>query len=257
MKIMMVPGARNEELIAKMNELREKDYVEMYDYFNELIADYGESVAYDTLYYACEDGDEMLASQTAYFEYMLFNDEREYYVERMLHDLTRKEWLENTISAAEKAIGEGKGFAAEYRIWYSGIRNDKHIIFAINEREEGWDYYILDSEYRSINDGVNDDPNATVGEVIRTLFEEFDIPGHDIREEKRDYDEVIAHYKEQLRQNKYTCCICGKEYYGYGNNPDPVNTDSGARCCDICNYGMVIPARIERMRTGMPMRLVS
>lgn len=257
MKIMMIPGERNEELIAKMKELRENDYDEMYDYFEELIADYGESVAYDTLYYACEDGDEMLASQTAYFEQMLFNDEREYYVERMLHDLTRKEWLENTISAAEKAIGEGQGFTAEYHIWYSGICDYKHIIFAINEREEGWDYYILDSKYRSIQDGVYDDSDMTVGEVIYVLFEEFDIPGHDIREEKLDYDEVIARYEEQLRQNKYTCCICGKECYGYGNNPDPVNPDSGARCCDICNYGMVIPARIERMRTGLPMRLVS
>ena len=158
MKIMMIPGTRNVELIEKMKELRENDYDKMYDYFEELIADYGESVAYDTLYYACEDGDEMLASQTAYFEHMLFNDEREYYVERMLHDLTRKEWLENTISAAEKAIGEGSGFAAEYRIWYSGIRGYKHIVFAINECEEGWDYYILDSEYQSIQDGVYDDP---------------------------------------------------------------------------------------------------
>ena len=199
MKIMMVPGARNEEVIAKMKELRENDYDEMYDYFDELIYDYGESVAYDTLYYACEDGEEMLASQTAYFEYMLFNDEREYYVERMLHDLTRNVWLENTISAAEKAIGEGKGFAAEYHIQHWDISGHEHLIFAINEHENGWDYYILDSEYRSVQDGVYDDPNATVGEVIRTLFEEFDIPGHDIREEKLDYDAVIARYEEQLR----------------------------------------------------------
>jgi len=108
MKIMMIPGERNEELIAKMKELRENGYDEMYDYFDELIDDYGESVAYDTLYYACEDGNEMLESQAAYFEQMLFDDEREYYIERMLHDLTRNEWLENTISAAEKAISEGK-----------------------------------------------------------------------------------------------------------------------------------------------------
>ena len=188
---------------------------------------------------------------------MLFNDEKEYYIERMLRDLTQKEWLENTISAAEKAISEGQGFAAEYHICYSSMRSHKRIIFAINESEDGWDYYIMDSKYQSIQDGVYDDPDMTVGEVIRALFEEFDIPGHDIREEKLDYDEVIARYEEQLRQNKYTCCIYGKESYGYGNNPDPINTDSGARYCDICNYGMVIPARIERMRAGLPMRKVS
>ena len=103
----------------------------------------------------------------------------------------------------------------------SGIRDYKHIIFAINECEEGWDYYILDSEYQSIQDGVYDDPDMTVGEVILVPFEE---------------DEVIARYEEQLRQNKYTCCIRSKECCGYGNNPDPVKTDSGARRCDICNY---------------------
>lgn len=257
MIIKLVPGTRNEELIAKMKELRENDYDAMYDYFDELIYDYGESVAYDTLYYACEEGEEMLASQAAYFEQMLFEDEREYYVERMQHDLTRKEWLENTISAVEKAISEGNGFAAEYRIWYSGIRDDKHIIFAISEHEDGWEYFVLDSKYRSIQDGIYDDPDMPVGEVIRILFDEFDLPGHEWREEKLDYDEVIARYEEQMHQEKYICCICGKTSYGYGNNPDPVNTDSGARCCDICNYGMVIPARIERMQAGLPMRLVS
>lgn len=36
---MMIPGERNEELIAKMKELRENDYDEMYNYFEELICD--------------------------------------------------------------------------------------------------------------------------------------------------------------------------------------------------------------------------
>ena len=95
----------------------------MYDCIDELIADYGESVTYDTLYYACECGDEMLARQTAYFEYMLFNDEREYYVECMTNDLLRKEWLENTISVVEKAIAGGQGFAAEYINAYEQVYN--------------------------------------------------------------------------------------------------------------------------------------
>lgn len=202
MKIMMIPGKRNEELIAKMKELREIDYDKMYDYFDELIADHGESVAYNTLYYACGDGDEMLASQAAYFENMLFNDEQEYYIKRMTHDLSRKEFFESTISDAEKAIGEGRGFAAEYRIWYSGIRDNKHIIFAINKCNEGWDYYILDSKYLSIQDGVYDNLDISVGEVIRILFEEYDIPGHDHIQEILDYNEVITHYEEQIQSDK-------------------------------------------------------
>lgn len=30
-----------------------------------------------------------------------------------------------------------------------------------------------------------------------------------------------------------TCCLCGCEIRGYGNNPEPL-TDNG-RCCDFCN----------------------
>ena len=46
------------------------------------------------------------------------------------------------------------------------------------------------------------------------------------------------------------CCICGKEFDGYGNNPYPVVGDifSGdERCCDECNDTIVIPARIMQM----------
>ena len=37
------------------------------------------------------------------------------------------------------------------------------------------------------------------------------------------------------------CSICGQEYYGYGNNAQPVNN---GRCCDECNRMAVIPMRI-------------
>lgn len=45
-----------------------------------------------------------------------------------------------------------------------------------------------------------------------------------------------------------TCCICGKEIKGYGNNPWPINNDVEARCCDDCNYNVVIPARIKDLK---------
>lgn len=44
---------------------------------------------------------------------------------------------------------------------------------------------------------------------------------------------------------KYVCCFCGKTFFDYGNNPQPVNMEDGARCCDTCNASVVIPARIE------------
>lgn len=40
------------------------------------------------------------------------------------------------------------------------------------------------------------------------------------------------------------CCICGKQFNGYGNNPEPVKT-TGV-CCDHCNFTVVIPERIKQ-----------
>ena len=37
------------------------------------------------------------------------------------------------------------------------------------------------------------------------------------------------------------CCICGMEFNGFGNNPEPIM--SGC-CCDDCNSRYVIPARL-------------
>ena len=44
--------------------------------------------------------------------------------------------------------------------------------------------------------------------------------------------------------DKKKCCICKKEYSGYGNNPAPVK-DRGL-CCDACNYGVVIPIKQKK-----------
>lgn len=41
------------------------------------------------------------------------------------------------------------------------------------------------------------------------------------------------------------CSICGKNYDGYGNNAQPVNN---GRCCDECNFKVVIPIRIKKAR---------
>lgn len=46
---------------------------------------------------------------------------------------------------------------------------------------------------------------------------------------------------EDVKGMKRVCCICGKEFYGYGNNPEPYM--SNGRCCDDCNEKYVIPSR--------------
>ena len=51
--------------------------------------------------------------------------------------------------------------------------------------------------------------------------------------------------KNQEAEEKHICSICGDEYFGYGNNAQPVND---GRCCDECNLNIVVPYRIYLMR---------
>lgn len=52
------------------------------------------------------------------------------------------------------------------------------------------------------------------------------------------------------------CCLCGKEIKSerfedyFGNNPSPVCTIEGARCCDECNDSIVYPFRVFSITSG-------
>ena len=50
-------------------------------------------------------------------------------------------------------------------------------------------------------------------------------------------------------ENKYICCLCGKEFEGYGDNPAPVDGIYGNsnKCCSNCNMTFVLPARMEAL----------
>ena len=39
------------------------------------------------------------------------------------------------------------------------------------------------------------------------------------------------------------CCICKKEFEGYGHNPSPLYNIKG-RCCTTCNFTKILPARL-------------
>lgn len=41
------------------------------------------------------------------------------------------------------------------------------------------------------------------------------------------------------------CCICGKIFKGWGNDPWPVKEEG--QCCDKCNLDKVLPARLQRL----------
>lgn len=47
---------------------------------------------------------------------------------------------------------------------------------------------------------------------------------------------------------KKKCCICGKEFEGWGNDPYPVKNER--ECCDECNYKYVLPARLNEINKG-------
>jgi len=93
MKIMMIPGERNEELILKVREAtaplhneegcEDSEYHECFEAIDNLIEEYGLVEMFDALYYACENRDEMLQDQTSYFNDLLYCDEVNYYIGRM------------------------------------------------------------------------------------------------------------------------------------------------------------------------------
>lgn len=46
------------------------------------------------------------------------------------------------------------------------------------------------------------------------------------------------------------CCLCGRQYHHWGNNPYPLMKDTDKnpnRCCDKCNAIKVIPARFAQI----------
>ena len=44
-------------------------------------------------------------------------------------------------------------------------------------------------------------------------------------------------------KRKKTCSICFRDFRGFGNNAEPINS---GRCCDGCN-NLVIMARMNKM----------
>ncbi len=55
---------------------------------------------------------------------------------------------------------------------------------------------------------------------------------------------MAKEFFEKSGMQKFTCCICGCDFYDWtGNNPAPVVTDEEAVCCDACNLRFVVPAR--------------
>ena len=49
------------------------------------------------------------------------------------------------------------------------------------------------------------------------------------------------------------CICCGKEFEGFGNNPEPLVPISEGMVCDECNEKLIIPYRMADMKTRRKM----
>ena len=73
----------------------------------------------------------------------------------------------------------------------------------------------------------------------------------DIMKDKKEDEmekEILLQAKDEFENN--TCCLCGLEFIGWGNNPYPLKEDTDDNpniCCNDCNYSKVVPARIEEI----------
>ena len=66
-------------------------------------------------------------------------------------------------------------------------------------------------------------------------------------DDKKVMNETLKNIGIQLEESAdetKKCVICGKEYIGYGNNAEPA---AEGRCCDECNWTVVIPERLKQL----------
>lgn len=82
MKIKLIPGEYNAELVEKVKNIKLNPECE--EDLDELKEIYGVEALMDALYYACESRDERLADQEAYFQQQLMDEEFTYFLERFL-----------------------------------------------------------------------------------------------------------------------------------------------------------------------------
>lgn len=187
MKVVLVPGSRNEELINRIKQIKTAYPDEAWEQLQE----YEETEEFfDALFYACENGEEMLQEQMEYFQYALMHEENEYFVQRMLADSTHNCNLE----MLAKEVDEKRGVAAKLTMHDCKTHENHRIIFAIREHTEGWDYYLLTPECQSIEDGVIDE-FYPICDLLEQQLKYWGFLFNDDEMTLLDIDEVIEKYE--------------------------------------------------------------
>ena len=90
MKVKLIPGPRDEEKIAAIQNARKSLSEEDFYYFLDDYCSKGcenQDVWFDALYYASEYGDAALNSQEKYLNWLLRDEEYDYFINRLLGDI--------------------------------------------------------------------------------------------------------------------------------------------------------------------------
>lgn len=186
MEVKIVPGPRHEELISLIKKVKEANTDEAW----EMLDEYKGTEEYlDALFYACECGEEMLREQTEYFQWLLLNEEDEYYIDRMLADYNHQTHLEMLAEEVEKR----RSVAARLYLHNCKTHKNCSVIYAIREHTDGWEYYLLDDRYRSIEDGIYDQ-DVRIRAMLKSQFDSWGFLLNS-RVEILDPEAVIGQYK--------------------------------------------------------------
>ena len=87
MQVKLIPGPRDEEKITIIQNARKSLSEEDFDCFLDQYCSKGcdnQNVWFDALYYASEYGDTAIKGQEAYFNWLLADEEYQYFIERLL-----------------------------------------------------------------------------------------------------------------------------------------------------------------------------
>jgi hypothetical protein len=157
--------------------------------------------------------------------------------ETLCHALNRvgEVYLGYNSQDADVGTVEGEPYAGT--VWYAGIDNKG-------------EYYLYGLMAGNNTDYQSESPRGGSFENLESLYKAIAA-----LEPLQDTSDLSMYFEEAFSLTfaprnllgesleTYTCCICGEEAAGYGNNPEPYK--SKGKCCDACNLKFVIPARLE------------
>lgn len=76
------------------------------------------------------------------------------------------------------------------------------------------------------------------------VFSRFSCQAEEVELQENHAACAVIYRTKGEKMSEKTCSICGAKFTEYGNNPAPFGE---GRCCDDCNWLLVVPVRILRL----------